>query len=130
MSRKPFVRPVSKSRWYFKHPRYLRYMSREVTCIFVGALAVLMLCALTHLARGEAAYASFVANMTDPWSALGMVLILVAAVHNALSWFKVTPKALPLQMGEQFVPGRYIVGAHYLAWAVLSGVVFWLAGVF
>ena len=30
MSRKPFVRPVSKTGWYFKHPRYLRYMSREV----------------------------------------------------------------------------------------------------
>ncbi|MES2296582.1 MAG: hypothetical protein V4582_06040 [Pseudomonadota bacterium] len=129
MSGKPFVRPVSKTGWYLKHPRYLRYMSREITCVFVAALAVLMLCALTQLARGEAAYAAFLAEITGRWSALGLLLILLFTVHNALSWFKVTPKALPVQIGEQFLAGRYIVGAHYLAWAVLSAVVFAFAGV-
>jgi fumarate reductase subunit C len=129
MSRKPFVRPVSRTGWYFKHPRYLRYMSREVTCIFIGALALLMLCALTRLAQGEAAYAAFLAGMTGRASTFGLLLILVAAVHNALSWFNVTPKALPVQIGEQFLPGWYIVTAHYLAWALLSLVVLWFAGV-
>ena len=36
MSRRPFVRPVSKTGWYFQHPRYLRYMSREISCFFIG----------------------------------------------------------------------------------------------
>lgn len=129
MSRKPYVRPVSTTGWYLRHPRYLRYMSREVTCIFIGALAVLMVCALYHLAQGEAAYAAFVAAITGSWSALGSLLILVAAVHNAVSWFKVTPKALPVQVGERFLPGQYIVAAHYLAWTLLSLVVLWFAGV-
>ena len=31
MSRKPYIREVSKTGWYLKHPRYMRYMSREVT---------------------------------------------------------------------------------------------------
>ncbi|NJM11039.1 MAG: hypothetical protein HC889_03255 [Synechococcaceae cyanobacterium SM1_2_3] len=38
MSTKPYVREVSKFDWYFKHPRYMRYMAREVTCIFIGAI--------------------------------------------------------------------------------------------
>ena len=129
MSRKPFVRPVSRTGWYFKHPRYLRYMSREVTCIFIGAFALLMVCALERLSSGPAAYEAFLAAITGPWSALALVVVLVFAVHNATSWFNVTPKALPVQIGEDFLPGKYIVGAHYAVWVLVSLVVLLLAGV-
>jgi fumarate reductase subunit C len=130
MSRKPYVRPVSKTGWYFKHPRYLRYMSREVTCIFIGAFALLMVCALERLSQGQAAFDAFMAALTGPWSALGLLVILVFAVHNATSWFNVTPKALPVQIGEEFLPGKYIIGAHYAVWAGTTLVVLLLAGVF
>ena len=66
MSRKPFVRPVSRIGWYFKHPRYLRYMSREVTCIFIGAFALLMVCALERLSQGQAAYEAFLVAIAGP----------------------------------------------------------------
>jgi fumarate reductase subunit C len=129
MSRKPFVREVSKTGWYLKQPRYLRYMSREVTCIFIGAFALLLLCALERLSKGQAAYESFLAALTGPWSALGLLLVLAFAVHNTTSWFNVTPKAMPLQIGEEFLAGKYIVGAHYAAWALVSLLVLFLAGV-
>ena len=130
MSRKPYVRPVSKTGWYLKHPRYMRYMSREVTCIFIGAFTLLMVCTLERLSKGQAAYEAFLAAITGPLSAFGLLLILVFAVHNATSWFNVTPKALPVQIGEEFLAGKYIIGAHYAVWAVTSLVVLLLAGVF
>ena len=129
MTRKPHVRAVSKTGWYFKHPRYLRYMSREVTCIFIGAFALLMVCALERLSSGPAAYEAFLAAITGPWSALALVVVLVFAVHNATSWFNVTPKALPVQIGEDFLPGKVIVAAHYAVWVLVSAVVLLLAGV-
>ena len=129
MSRKPFVREVSKTGWYLKHPRYLRYMSREVTCIFIGAFALLMLCTLERLSKGPEAFASFMAALKGPWSFLGLALILAFAVHNATNWFNVTPKAMPVQIGEEFLDGKYIVGAHYAVWAVASLVVLFFAGV-
>ena len=129
MSRKPYVREVSPTRWYFKHPRYLRYMSREVTCIFIGAFALLMLCTLERLSQGQAAYEPFLAPLTGPWSLLGLLVVLAFAVHNSTSWFNVTPKAMPVQFGEEFLPGPYIVAAHYVFWAILSLVVLYLAGV-
>ena len=101
MSRKPYVRTVSTTRWYFKHPRYLRYMSREITCVFIGAFALLLLCALQRLSEGQAAYESFLAAITGPWASVGLVLVLVFAVHNSTSWFNVTPKAMPVQIGER-----------------------------
>lgn len=129
ISRKPYVREVSKTGWYFKHPRYMRYMSREVTCVFIGAFALLLLCAVERLSKGQAAYESFLAAITGPWSALGLLVILVFAVHNATSWFNVTPKALPVQIGEEFLAGKYIIGAHYAVWAIASLVVLFFAGV-
>ena len=66
MSRRPLVRPVSPTRWYLAHPRYLRYMSREVTCVFIGALAVLMLVALLRLAQGPDAWAGFLGALRSP----------------------------------------------------------------
>ncbi|MBP9684564.1 MAG: hypothetical protein KBE07_07905 [Rhodoferax sp.] len=122
-SRRPYVREVSKTGWYLKHPRYLRYMSREVTCIFIGAFALLMLCAIERLSVGQAAYESFTAALQGPVSVVGLVLVLIFAIHNATSWFNVTPKALPVQIGEEFVAGKYIVAAHYAVWAIVSLIV-------
>ena len=129
MSRKPFVRPVSKTGWWLKHPRYMRYMSREVTCIPIGAFALLMVCALERLSKGRAEYESFIAAIQGPLSVLGLIIVLVFALHNATSWFNVTPKALPVQMGEEFLAGKYIIGAHYAVWIVASLVVLFFAGV-
>jgi len=130
MSRKPYVRPVSKTGWWLKHPRYMRYMSREVTCIFIGAFALLMVCTLERLSKGQAAYEAFLAAITGPLSVAGLVVVLAFAVHNATSWFNVTPKALPVQMGEEFLAGKYIVGAHYAVWIITTVVVLGLSGVF
>lgn len=130
MSRKPYVREVSKTGWYLKHPRYMRYMSREVTCIFIGAFALLLLRAVERLSQGQAAYESFLAGLKGPLSALGLLIILAFAVHNATSWFNVTPKAMPVQIGEDFLDGKYIVGAHYAVWAIASLVILFYAGVF
>ena len=99
-TRKPFVRPVSKTGWWLKHPRYMRYMSREVTCIFIGAFALLMVCALERLSVGQAAYESFLRALQGPLSVFGLLLVLAFSVHNATSWFNVAPKALPVQIGE------------------------------
>ena len=129
MSRKPYVRAVSTTRWYFRHPRYLRYMSREITCVFIGALALLLLCALQRLSQGQAAYESFLAAITGPWSSVGLVMVLVFAVHNSTSWFNVTPKAMPVQIGEHFLPGKVIVAAHYAAWLIVSLLIVYFAQV-
>lgn len=129
MSRKPFVREVSTTRWYFRHPRYLRYMSREVTCIFIGALATLLLCALAQLARGPESWAAFLAMLDGVPGVVGLALILLFALHNTTSWFNVTPKALPVQIGEGFLPGKVIVVAHYAAWILVSLAVLYFAGV-
>ena len=130
MSRNPLIREVPPTSWFFRHPRYLRYMAREVTCIFVGAYCVLLVVGLQRLSAGPAAWEGFLLGLRSADSIVFHLLALAAAFYHAGTWFNATQKAMPLQIGEDFVPGNVISGAHYVVWVVLSLVVLFLAGVF
>lgn len=130
IGRRPYVREVSRTRWYFEHPRYLRYMAREVTCFFVGAYTVLLLIGVGRLSQGPAAYEAFLHALQSPGSIAFHVLALVFSVYHSITWFNLTPQALPVQIGERILPGAVIAGVHYVAWAVFSAVVLLMAGVF
>jgi len=130
MTRRPYLREVPRVRWFLRHPRYLRYMAREVTCVFIGAYTVLLIVGLKRLAQGEAAYEAFLAGLGSPAGIAFQVIALVFAAYHSLTWFNLTPKALPVQAGEDFLPARVIAGAHYAAWALLSAAVLFFAGAF
>ena len=120
MNSKPYVREVSKTTWFLSHPRYKRYMAREVTCIFIFAYTFLLIWGLGALANGQEAFGAFVQALGSPLGVLFNVVVLIATVYHSMSWFDVTPQAMPIQMGEEFVAGNIIVNAHYGAWAVVS----------
>lgn len=130
IGRRPYLREVSRTRWFFRHPRYLRYMAREVTCIFIGVYTVLLLVGLARLAQSRAAYEGFLLALQSPTSIAFHVLALIFAAYHSITWFNLTPKAMPLQIGERFVPEGLIAGACYLAWAIVSALVLFSAGVF
>jgi succinate dehydrogenase subunit C len=129
VTRRPHVRPMTAA-WIFRHPRYLRYMAREFSCLFIGAWTLMLVWGLRQLAEGPAAWAAFLDWLKSPASIVFHVLALAFAVYHSITWFKLTPKALPLQLGEGFVPDAAISGAHFAAWAALSIAVLYLAGAF
>lgn len=130
MNAKPYIRPVSRYRWFLRQPRYLRYMAREISCVFVAAYALLLLVALKRLGDGREAFEAFLQWLGGPTSLLLHLLVLGFALYHSTSWFNVTPKAMPVQVGEAFLPGRWIILAHYAAWIAASLLVLMLAGVF
>jgi fumarate reductase subunit C len=129
VSRKPYVREMTY-RWIFRHPRYVRYMTREFSCLFIGSWTLLMVWGLKQLAEGPEAWASFLECLRSPASIAFHLVALAFATYHSVTWFNLTPKALPLQIGEEFVPEAAIAGAHFAAWAVLSLAVLFLAGAF
>jgi len=129
VKRKPYVRRETW-RWIFRHPRYLRYMAREFSCLFIGGYTLLLVAGLKSLSEGPTAYGAFVESLRSPASIVFHLLALAFATYHSVTWFKLTPKALPVQLGEDFVPDGVISGAHYAAWAALSFVVLYLAGAF
>ena len=129
MSRKPYQRPIT-SEWIFRHPRYLRYMVREFSCLFIGGWTLMMVWGLKQLAEGPAAWAAFLQCLATPASIVFHLLTLAFAIYHSLTWFNLTPKALPVQRGEEFVPDAVISGAHFAAWGLVSLALLALAGAF
>ena len=42
-------------------------------------------------------------------------IALIFALLHSVTWFQAVPKALPLRRGENKVPPRLLIGAHYVA---------------
>ena len=103
MSRNPYVRPVSKTTWYMRNGRYRKYMLREVTCLLVGFYSFFVICALGILAGGSPeAWESFLASQQNGfWIAFHAAALIFYLVYMTFDWFKLAPKAMPVQLGEQ-----------------------------
>jgi fumarate reductase subunit C len=129
VTRKPYNRAIT-SEWIFRHPRYVRYMVREFSCLFIGAYTLLLVLGLKALSEGRTEYEAFLECLRSPASVVLQVIALAFSVYHSVTWFRLTPKALPLQVGEAFVPDGAISGAHFAAWGLLSVVVLVLAGAF
>ena len=128
VGRRPYVRVVPRTRWFFRRPRYMRYMAREVTSIFIGAYTVLLLVGLARLAESRAAYEAFLQALQSPASIALHVLALAFAAYHSITWFNLAPRAMPVRLGDTRVPDSVVAGAHYLAWALASAVVLVAAG--
>ena len=128
MSRKPYMRKLT-TWWWLSQRRYMIYMIRELTCIFIGAYAILIVIGLLRLSQGRAEYDAFLDSLQSPFGMAFHLLALLFALFHTVTWFGVTPKAMPLRLGERVVPGVAIVMAHYAGWIVVSAAVLFLARV-
>ena len=122
MKRGPYIRQVKRG-WWLHERRLFIYMMREMTSLFIGFYCVLLAMGLISLARGQAAWVGFLAFLSHPLVVAAQLLCLAFAIFHSVTWFAVTPKAMPLMVrGEPVAPWR-IIGAHYVALAVVSFVV-------
>ena len=130
MSRQPYVRPVSKTTWYMRNGRYKLYMLREFTAFLVAIYCFIFIAGLAALSDSPERWAGFLAEFTGPgWVVFHAFSLVFYLLFMTFDWFKLAPKAMPLQLGEQKLAPGYIVAGHYIAWLVVTLFVFWLAGV-
>jgi fumarate reductase subunit C len=105
-------------------------MLREVTCLLVGFYCFLAIWGLAALAAGPQGWNSFLESQQNTLMVSAHAIALVYyLIYMTFDWFRLAPKAMPVQLGEKKLPDRVIVISHYVAWAVVSLFVFWLAGV-
>jgi fumarate reductase subunit C len=105
-------------------------MLREVTCILVAIYSFLALWGLGALARGEETWNGFLAaQQSVGWIVFHTVMLVYFTIYQTFDWFKLAPKAMPLQLGEKKVDDMVIVVAHYVAWLAVTAIIFWMTGV-
>lgn len=131
MSRRPYVRSVGRGTWYLRQPRYRVYMLRELTCVLVAIYCALILYVLAALGEnGPERWQAFLAAQQQPaWVVFHAFALVYFVVYQTMAWFRLAPKAMPLELGGTPVPARAIIAAHYLAWLVVTVLILWLAGV-
>jgi fumarate reductase subunit C len=125
MSRRPYIRPVSRAGWWLSQPRYFRYMLRELSSLFIGGYMLILTVGLLRLSQGPAAYEAFLHNWLGPAGVSYAVFTLIFALYHTYTWFQVTPKAMPIVLAGKRVPGFIIVAAHWAGFALVSTVL-WL----
>ena len=103
-ARRPYMRPMNG--WWRRDPFFVRYMVREATALVVALYAVVLLAGTLCLARGETAWNAWLALLRTPASILLHLLMLVAMIYHAYSWFEIMPKTLPVL----FIGGRRVTG--------------------
>ena len=131
MSRQPYVRPISTTTWYMRNGRYKVYVLRELTSFLVAFYSVLTILALAALADSPEHWNAWIASQQTT----GMVIFHALALlyflfFQTFPWFKLAPKAMPVQLGEKKLPDSAIVIGHYVVWVIVTLFIFWLAGVF
>ncbi len=130
MNGKPYIREIPVFSWYLGRKRDIHHMLNEVSSLFIGSYALLLLWGLKALSEGEAAYSLFLQGLTSPVSIGLHWLMLAFTLLHSISWFSVTPKAMPVQIGENFLPGYFIAAGHYVAWFCISLFILYIGGVF
>ncbi len=107
--------------WWKKNPYFVEYMVHESTALFVAAYAFTLLVGLVRLGQGEAAWNGWLGAMHSPLSILCHVVMLVAIVYHAITWFKLFPLTMPpMIIGGKRVAPNVMVGSGWAAAIVAS----------
>lgn len=125
-ARNTYQRPMTG--WWLKNPFFVRYMLREGTSVFMALYSVVLLLGLANLAAGEVSYESWLAGLKSPLSILFHLLALAAAIYHTVTWFAVSPKAMPpVYLGKASVPPKAIIAGQYAGLIAVSFIVFAIA---
>jgi fumarate reductase subunit C len=141
-TRKPFVRPVEAS-WWTKKGFYLAYMLREGTCLLVLAFVLEMLglyimtalhiTDIQHMNQaGLESLQSYIKFLGHPVMIAFNVLVLIAVLYHAFTWFPLMPKATRVIIKDRksglykLLEGKYLVALLVLAFVATTaaGIIF------
>ena len=112
--------------WWLSKRSYLAFVVRELTSVAVAWFVIYLLLLVRAVGSGPDAYQNFLDWSARPWMVALNVLALAMVVYHTVTWFAVTPQAMALRIRGRRVPGPAIAGALYLAWFVVSALLYWL----
>jgi fumarate reductase subunit C len=120
-----YRRPIS-TWWWLRKRSYFLFVMRELSSLFVAWLVLFLLLFVEAVFEGEDAYRDFLDRASSGPLLVVNVIALAFLLLHTVTWFGVTPQAMDLRLRGRKVPTAAVLGAQYVALAVVSGFVFWL----
>lgn len=125
-ARRPYIR--SMSGWWRKNPWFIEYMVHEGTALFVALYALILLAGVYMLGNGEASWNRWREFLASPLSIAIHVVVLIAFLYHAWTWFNIMPRTLPpLVVKGERIKAATIVRTGLIAAALSSLIVFAIA---
>lgn len=121
-----WYRPHVSVYWWLEQWRYFKFILRELSSVFVAAVVVMTLLQLRALRSGPEAYARFERRLQSPFMIAVGVISLFFVVFHSITWFNLTPRAMPVRVRGKRLPGWMVAAPNYAVWIVVSGAVSWL----
>jgi fumarate reductase subunit C len=116
--------------WWMRKRSYALFAMRELSSVFVAWFVMLTVVFVWCVSRGEERYERFLDVAANPFVVAINVVALAFLLLHTVTWFNLTPQAMPLRMprslGGQRVPGVAVVAAQWAAFAVVTALVVWM----
>ncbi|MEE8112129.1 MAG: fumarate reductase subunit C [Acidobacteriota bacterium] len=118
-------RPRTPIFWWLQKWSSARFLARELTSVFVGFCAVLLLFQVRALQSGPQAYAGFQEWLGKPGILALQVVVFLAVLYHTVTWLNLAPRAMVVKVGRFVVPKGMVLTGHYLAWFFATALVIW-----
>jgi fumarate reductase subunit C len=130
----PAYRPRVSLLWWVHKPAYLLFVLRELSSVFVAWFVVVTLFFAWSVGQGEEQYGRFLELAANPLVVVVNLAALAFLLLHTVTWFKLTPQAMPLRVpkampggyGGRRVPAVAVVAAQWAGFVVVSALVVWL----
>ncbi len=115
--------------WFTQRRSYRMFMAREATSVFLAGYLVYLIVWIYRIGQGPEGLAAAIDSARHPLTVAMHLLALVAALYHSITWFNLTPKIMPLYIGEDRVPNFWAaILMGYLPWIVVSVILLWGIG--
>ncbi len=119
-------RPTMPATWWLKRWRYILFMLREFSSVFVAAFVLLFIYELFLLSKGPEVYDLFQESLRQPAFIAFYVVAFIFAVLHTITWFAVASKVQVVKIGSWTMPPALVTGGALGAWLVVSAAVGWV----
>ncbi len=112
--------------WFTQRRSYRLFMAREATSVFLAGYLVYLIVWIYRIGQGPEGLDAAIDSARHPLTVAMHVLAFVAALYHSITWFNLTPKIMPLYIGEDRVPDFWaalLMG--YLPWALCTFIILW-----
>ena len=120
-----YRKPVSNT-WWLERKQYFFFVIRELTSIFVAGYCLFLLFIISKIGDSQENYTLLILSLKSPISLVLHFISLPFILYHTITWFNLTPKIMKLQIGEEIISEKLIIGLVYISWGILSLIIFWL----
>lgn len=112
--------------WWLWRWRYMKFILRELSSVFVAFFVLMTLLQIRALGQGPEAFRAFQEWLRSPLLlVLNGISFLFILLHT-ITWFNLTPRAMVVRLRGKRLPDVMIAAPNYIAWLIISGVIAWI----